>query len=105
MPYIMKKCVRLRDDRHPPDPDDVIGAMLKQDPLAEVLLQLRCEQCGHEWPLLLDVVSFFQRELDDYATSLLQQVHVLASAYGWTEQEIFSLSPKRRRTYMEMLAA
>jgi hypothetical protein len=105
IPYIMKNCLHIRDDRHLLELDGVIGAMLKQDPLAEILLQLKCEQCGHEWPLLLDVVSFFQRELDDYATSLLQQVHILASAYGWTEQEILSLSPERRHTYMEMLAA
>lgn len=105
MHYIMKNCVHVRDGRDLLNLDGVIDAMVQQDPLAEILLQPQCEQCGHEWPLLLDVVSFFQKELDDYATSLLQQVHILASAYGWTEKEILSLSPERRHTYMEMLAA
>jgi len=30
-------------------------------------------------------------------------VHMLASAYGWSEQAILGLSPARRRLYMEML--
>lgn len=103
--FIMENCVHVRDGQDIPSLDGIIDAMVQQDPLAEILLQMQCEQCGHQWPLLLDIVSFFQQELDDYARSLLQQVHILASAYGWSEQEILSLSTKRRLTYMEMLAA
>jgi len=36
---------------------------------------------------------------------LLVEVHALASAYGWSEQEILSLSDARRRLYLEMVQA
>jgi len=103
--FIMKNCVQTEQGQDKPELDGVIEAMLQHDPLAEILLQLQCDQCRHQWPLLLDVVSFFQQELDDYVKSLLQQVHILASAYGWSEQDVLSLSAERRHVYMEMVTS
>ena len=46
--------------------------------------------------------SFVWAELDAWARGTLVEVHLLASTYGWTEPEVLSLSPRRRRHYLEL---
>jgi hypothetical protein len=77
--------------------------MAQADPQAETLLAFRCPACGHEWQGLFDIVSFFWAEITACALRLLREVHVLAAAYGWGEQEIVRLSPQRRNAYLELV--
>jgi hypothetical protein len=35
---------------------------------------------------------------------LLRDVHTLASAYGWKEDEVLHLTPARRHAYLELVA-
>jgi hypothetical protein len=82
---------------------DQIGQRLAMaDPLAETLLALRCPVCENEWEENLDIVSFLWREIEARARRLLFEVHTLASAYGWAEADILSLSEHRRALYFEM---
>jgi hypothetical protein len=48
-----------------------------------------------------DVGSFVWTEFSVWAQKRLEEVHLLASAYGWSEAEILELSPVRRRYYVE----
>jgi hypothetical protein len=88
-------------------PDGVLEAvsarMAAADPLADIELALTCPACGHAWPALFDIVSFFWTEIDAWAQLLLREIHVLAAAYGWREADILALSPRRRRAYLEMV--
>ena len=72
------------------------------DPLAETRLALRCPACENEWEETLDMVTFLWREIEARARRLLLEIHTLASAYGWTEAAILSLSERRRLRYVEM---
>lgn len=72
------------------------------DPLAEVLIDLRCEQCGEPWQALFDIVSFFWHELHVRSRRLLQEIDLLARTYGWPEREILRMSEQRRGLYVEM---
>jgi hypothetical protein len=73
------------------------------DPLAETRLSMRCPSCDAQSEETLDVVSFLWREIEARARRLLLEIHTLASAYGWTEAEILSLSDHRRAHYMELV--
>ena len=77
--------------------------MALADPLAEPQLSFACALCGHAWEELLDLASFFWVELDARVRRMLVDVHTLASAYGWSEREILSLSEQRRALYLEMV--
>jgi hypothetical protein len=77
--------------------------MSAADPMADVQLALSCSSCGHQWRSSFDIVAFFWREIAAAARGHLRDIHTLASAYGWTESEILSLSPARRRVYLEMV--
>ena len=84
--------------------DGVIARMALADPLADIQLALHCAGCGHGWQAAFDIVSFFWREIHAWARGLLREVHILATAYGWREDDILALSPARRRFYLEMVS-
>lgn len=80
-------------------------AMAAADPLAEIRISLRCPMCGYESDETVDLVSFVWSEIEARARRAVWEVHTIASAYGWSEREILSLSPARRAHYMEMVHA
>ncbi|MCC6862850.1 MAG: hypothetical protein IT158_30025 [Bryobacterales bacterium] len=82
--------------------EDLIGQAAEADPLADVELGLQCPACEQWWEAPFDIVRHFWSEIDAWARRVLREVHVLASAYGWSEPEILALSPWRRQLYLEM---
>jgi len=82
--------------------DGLARGMAAWDPQAEVMLDLRCPACDHDWQTLFDIVTFFWAELAAQARRLLREVHILARAYGWREADILGMSARRRRFYLEM---
>lgn len=88
-------------------PDDAVVAvaarLAQADPQADVQLALDCPDCGHGWFAVFDIVTFLWREIDAWARRLFYDVHALALAYGWREQEILALSPERRAVYLELV--
>ena len=79
--------------------------MALADPMAELRLSLLCPACSHQWDETLDIARFLWAEIDARARRLLWEIHNFASAYGWTEGEILSLSATRRARYLEMIRA
>ncbi|MFE2448954.1 T4 family baseplate hub assembly chaperone [Streptomyces melanosporofaciens] len=74
------------------------------DPAADVTLNVACPECGEATRAELDIASYLWAELDHWARDLLLDVHLLATAYGWSEPQILALSPLRRRYYLELCA-
>jgi hypothetical protein len=64
---------------------------------------LTCDGCGAQSASPFDISTFFWRELSARAQQILLDVHELAGAYGWRESDVLSLSPSRRRRYLELL--
>lgn len=75
--------------------------MEARDPQAETLLDFECPECGLRWQALFDVLTFLWAELQARARNLLNDVHDLARAYGWSEKDILGMSAVRRRYYLE----
>jgi hypothetical protein len=72
------------------------------DPLADPRLDVACPACGRHMDAALDPGALLWDDVQAYARGVLGQVHSLARAYGWTESEVLSLSPRRRAAYLEM---
>jgi hypothetical protein len=90
----------------PPPPrviEKLVEIMARIDPQANVRLSLTCPSCRHGWSAIFDIASFIWSEINDQAKRLLREVHVIASAYGWSEAEIVGMSAERRSIYLEML--
>lgn len=77
----------------------------EQDPQSEILLDLNCPECGSQWQVLFDIATFLWTEIAVKAKRLLQDVHALARAYGWSETDILKLSDNRRQIYLEMASS
>jgi len=77
--------------------------MSAADPLAEILLQFACPACGAVREQALDLPGFLWAELEAFAKRMLAEIHMLASAYGWSESEILALSDRRRAAYVQMV--
>src|SRR5690606_40598055 len=52
-------------------------------PAADIALELTCEACAHRWHASLDVASLIWDEISANALRLFDEVHRLATAYGW----------------------
>ncbi len=90
-------------DLSPAALDRLGDRMEERDPLAELPLAVECERCHHHWLVLFDVGKFLWRDVTQAAHRLLDEVHALATTYGWTEPQIIALSAARRRYYLEKM--
>ncbi|MCH7719884.1 MAG: phage baseplate protein, partial [Planctomycetes bacterium] len=83
--------------------DEVVSRMAISDPQADMQLIYSCPECGKQRQAAFDVVTFLWSEINAWAIRILQEVHTLASAYGWSETEILAMSPTRRGIYLGMV--
>jgi hypothetical protein len=110
---LLERCVQARHQgiRVPATvvPETVIEQvgrnMADADPYADIRIALSCANCSHQWSMLFDVLSYFWSEIEDWAGRLFRDVHLLASAYGWSERDIIGMSARRRRLYLELANA
>ena len=84
---------------------EIEDALEAADPNADLAFDVHCEACGHTGSAQLDAGELLWDEVDARARALLGEVHLLASAYGWSEGEILGLSTARRAAYLSMVAA
>ena len=78
----------------------VVGeAVLANDPLAEITLQLRCPTCGALWAELFDTVRLVVDDFVARGRQALLEVDLLARTYGWTEDDVLRLPAARRASY------
>jgi len=80
----------------------IAEAVEAADPGADLVIDVACPECGEATRAELDIASYLWTELDAWARDVLLDVHLLATAYGWSEPEILALSPTRRRYYLEL---
>ncbi len=88
-------------------PSHVLSALNQRmgelDPQAEVLLEVSCPACFSVAAAPFDIVSHLWAELDAWARRVLQEVHVLAFNYGWSEAAILRMTVGRRLAYLELI--
>ncbi len=63
-------------------------------------LDLSCAACGGTWLVAFDPGAFVWEEIEARAMALVDDVHRLAAAYGWSEGDILALSDTRRAAYL-----
>lgn len=77
--------------------------MEKEDPQADIRMAISCPHCSYQWEAQFDIESYLWTEINSWAERMLQDVHKLASAYGWSEHDILNMSPVRRQLYLGMV--
>jgi hypothetical protein len=82
------------------DLQQVSDAMEAFDPLASFQVSTVCPRCGAQATVPVDLEAALLARLRAHQGALLVQVHRLASAYGWTEEQVLSIPPHRREQYL-----
>jgi hypothetical protein len=77
--------------------------LVEADPAADLHFALSCPDCRRAWVATFDITAYFWRELSAIARTMLEDVHQLATAYGWREDEILGLSAARRAFYLSRI--
>jgi len=75
------------------------------DPWADLAVDYQCPACGHAGEAAFDIASYLWEEIEAHASKLLDEVHLLASGYGWHEDEILALGDERRAAYLARVAS
>jgi hypothetical protein len=70
-----------------------------------IRLWLDCADCGHAWHEDFDIAAYLWLEVERRAQTLIDEIHVLAAAYGWSEPQILALSDARRAAYLQRCGA
>jgi hypothetical protein len=81
----------------------IIAEIERCAPQVEIELDLSCPECRTSFSVEFDFTAFFLAELKTNQRALEREAHFLAWHYHWSEQEILSLTRKKRRRYIELL--
>jgi len=81
----------------------IVERMAEADAQADTRLALSCPDCNHEWFAMFDIASYLAGEIHSWAKYILREIHSLARAYGWREADILTMTPRRRRAYLDLL--
>jgi hypothetical protein len=87
----------------PPESLEAVDAQWALADAADALsLSLTCPNCDRPANARLDVAAFCWAEIERHAQRVLQEVHGLASRYGWREADILAMSRQRRAHYLDL---
>jgi hypothetical protein len=81
----------------------VADAMAAHDPLVAFAVSCACPACGAACDHPVDLEAAVLARLGARRRTLLREVHMLASRYGWTESEVLAVAPARRAQYLALI--
>ena len=70
------------------------------NPWADLRVEIACPSCSATSDVVVDLAALLWDELESEAGRIFNEVHILARAYGWREDEILAMSPWRRAAYL-----
>ncbi|MDA4121764.1 MAG: hypothetical protein OK456_01135 [Thaumarchaeota archaeon] len=105
---LVRSCIVSSDrplpSRLTPEMIAAVSAKLEElDPQAEIVLDLSCPSCGHQFKTPFFIEDFLFREVRSRVPRLEKEVHWIAFNYHWNPDEILSLPVGERGRYIEMI--
>lgn len=83
--------------------DAVAETLAEHDPLVAFTMSYVCPACGAGRDRQIDLERLAIDRLVAVRRTLVQDVHALASRYGWTEAEVLAVPPGRRALYRALI--
>ncbi|MER5384420.1 hypothetical protein ABT040_29855 [Streptomyces sp. NPDC002688] len=104
---LLSRCVR-RSDGSPVDPAELTAQEQSLlDEAAEAItddtlpmLGMRCPACDYQVRAALDIAAVLWDRIDITAPALMEEVAVLAQAFGWSEADLLAMPAARRAAYL-----
>ncbi|MGA1841678.1 MAG: hypothetical protein ACMUIU_13730 [bacterium] len=79
-------------------------AMSDLAPQIDLDMEATCPECKRTFPFPFNMSQYFLDEMKAKLDQLYREVHSLAFYYKWPESEILSMTTRKRRKYLELLA-
>ncbi|MBN3753669.1 hypothetical protein G3N95_12025 [Paraburkholderia sp. Tr-20389] len=98
---LAERCIRPRGRGHN-ERRVIEGAMHLIAPCLSGNLSGYCPACGAPISVLFEPRQYFLAELRERAQFVLEDVHLLAEHYHWSESEILAMPNRRRVAYAEL---
>jgi hypothetical protein len=98
---LLKACVLEGDPTH--DPQTLEAAMEGVGGMLDHEIDAACPKCGARQAVRFDVQSYLFRTLGYERQFLNSEVHCIATAYGWSADEILGLTRDDRRGFMRLI--
>ncbi|MCP3911596.1 MAG: hypothetical protein GY713_11635 [Actinomycetia bacterium] len=86
-------------------PTRVEEAMAAMAPVLATEIGGECPECGETHAVTFDVQQYTTTLVRLGREQLLRDIHVIASAYGWSRTEILELDRAERRVYSDLIGA
>jgi hypothetical protein len=83
--------------------DPVSEVLAAADPLVDFTIRTPCPYCGAEATHHLDLGALALQRLQAAQGRLLTTIHILASRYHWSEEQIMALPSWRRSHYLRLI--
>lgn len=82
----------------------IAAALEAADPLVAFTVSTACPHCETACALPIDLEAAGLERLAAHRRSILHDVHLFATHYGWNERDVLAVSPRRRADYRRLLA-
>lgn len=104
---IVHSLIVQTSDTQPELSDDDIQHIAEQmaafDPLPALQIATVCPACETEVTVPVDLEAHLLARLRECQHALLAQIHLLAAAYGWHEEEVLAIPAHRRKEYLRFV--
>lgn len=71
----------------------------------ELRIDIDCHACGQRLSARFGACAFFLAELREHSKTLIDDVHILARTYHWSEADVLRLTLRRRLAYLLRIEA
>lgn len=105
---LLERCLIEPGAEQGPGPDlmaMVQGTLETVAPTLDVELDTVCAECGAHQPVRFDIQHYLLAGLQQERPQLAQDIHLLASTYGWSLSEILGLPRSQRRSLVALIEA
>jgi hypothetical protein len=99
----MIDALSLDGDIAPDHRQTISEALATLDPLVAFSVSCTCPTCGADCDVPVDLESLALQQLAARQKRVLREVHLLASRYGWTEEEVLAVPSQRRARYLALI--
>ncbi len=96
---LLERCVQSdsKSDELSKYSDIVQNTMEALSPLVALELDAQCPECGHDQSVYFDLQHYLLTTIQAERKRLMQEIHALASNYGWSLSEILGLPRSQRK--------
>jgi len=98
---LLRRC--LVEGSNDVTPEVIEQRITEAAPVLDLDLDAACPECGHEQQVHFDLQFYLLRAIEQERRLLAREVHLLATAYGWSLHEILGLPRSQRRIFVELI--